>query len=39
MTSWVGKKAEASRDAAVEAVKRTQAIRTGASRRDWGAAY
>ncbi len=37
MTSWVGKKAEASRDAAVEAVKRIQAIRTGASRRDWGA--
>jgi hypothetical protein len=37
MTSWLGKKAGASPGAAAEAVKRIQAIRTGASRRDWGA--
>jgi hypothetical protein len=37
MTSWVSKKAANSRDAAVEAAKRIKAIRTGASRRDWGA--
>jgi hypothetical protein len=37
MTSWLGKKAEVSQDAATEAVKRIRAIRAGASRRDWGA--
>lgn len=37
MTSWMGKKAEASPESAAEAVKRIRAIRTGASRRDWGA--
>jgi thiamine kinase-like enzyme len=37
MTSWLGEKAETSPDAAAEAVKRIQAIRTGGGRRDWGA--
>jgi aminoglycoside phosphotransferase (APT) family kinase protein len=36
MTSWLSKKATISSDAAAEASKRIQAIRTGGSRRDWG---
>lgn len=37
MTSWIARKADTSASAATEAVKRIEAIRTGASRRDWGA--
>jgi aminoglycoside phosphotransferase (APT) family kinase protein len=37
MTTWLSKKAAASEAAAKEAGKRIEAIRTGASRRDWGA--
>jgi hypothetical protein len=37
MTSWLSKKAADSEAAAAEARKRIAAIRTGASRRDWGA--
>lgn len=37
MTSWMARKANASQDAATEAVKRIDAIRTGESRRGWGA--
>jgi Ser/Thr protein kinase RdoA (MazF antagonist) len=37
MTSWLSKKAADSEGAAREATKRIQAIRSGASRRDWGA--
>jgi Ser/Thr protein kinase RdoA (MazF antagonist) len=37
MTSWLGKKAENSEGAAKEARKRIAAIRSGWSRRDWGA--
>jgi hypothetical protein len=36
MTSWLSKKATTSSNAAAEASKRIQAIRTGGSRRDWG---
>jgi Phosphotransferase enzyme family len=37
MTTWLGRKAAESPGAAAEASKRINAIRTGASRRDWGA--
>lgn len=37
MTSWIARKSRGSREAAPEAIKRIDAIRTGASRRDWGA--
>jgi hypothetical protein len=37
MTTWLGGKAEESPAAAAEAAKRINAIRTGGSRRDWGA--
>ncbi|KAA1027092.1 aminoglycoside phosphotransferase family protein [Pseudonocardia sp. EV170527-09] len=37
MTSWIAKKAATSTGAAAEATKRVAAIRTGGSRRDWGA--
>jgi Ser/Thr protein kinase RdoA (MazF antagonist) len=37
MTSWMARKASVSRDAAAESIKRVEAMRTGASRRDWGA--
>jgi aminoglycoside phosphotransferase (APT) family kinase protein len=37
MTSWLSKKAGNSPEAAVEAAKRVEAIRSGGSRRDWGA--
>lgn len=37
MTTWLSKKAGESEATAREAVKRISAIRTGASRRDWGA--
>jgi len=37
MTSWLGKKADTSPAAATETAKRVEAIRTGCSRRDWGA--
>ena len=37
MTTWLSRKARESAGAAAEAHKRIDAIRTGASRRDWGA--
>lgn len=37
MTSWMAKKADSSPESAAEAVKRIEAIRSGGSRRDWGA--
>ena len=37
MTSWIAKKASSSPESAAEAVKRIEAIRSGGSRRDWGA--
>ena len=37
MTSWLSRKAAGSAATAKEATKRIDAIRTGASRRDWGA--
>lgn len=37
MTSWIARKAESSPESAAEAVKRIEAIRSGGSRRDWGA--
>lgn len=37
MTSWLAKKAAGNPAAAKEATKRVHAIRTGGSRRDWGA--
>ncbi|MHA6629136.1 phosphotransferase family protein [Pseudonocardia sichuanensis] len=37
MTSWIANKADSSPESVVEAVKRIEAIRSGASRRDWGA--
>ena len=37
MTTWLSRKASESPGAAAEAHKRISAIRTGASRRDWGA--
>jgi aminoglycoside phosphotransferase (APT) family kinase protein len=37
MTSWLGRKAGDSASTAKEAAKRIEAIRTGGSRRDWGA--
>ncbi len=37
MTTWLSRKASESPGAAAEAHKRINAIRTGASRRDWGA--
>lgn len=37
MTSWLSQKAKLSSSTAAEAKKRIDAIRTGASRRDWGA--
>ncbi|WP_299737474.1 aminoglycoside phosphotransferase family protein [Pseudonocardia sp. 73-21] len=37
MTSWLAKKAAGNAAAAKEATKRIHAIRTGGSRRDWGA--
>lgn len=37
MTTWLSKKAHESEGTLREAVKRINAIRTGASRRDWGA--
>lgn len=37
MTSWIGRQADSSSNAAVEATKRIAAIRDGTSRRDWGA--
>lgn len=37
MTSWMARKASTSRDAGAESTKRVEAMRTGASRRDWGA--
>jgi hypothetical protein len=37
MTSWLSRRAAASATTAKEATKRIDAIRTGASRRDWGA--
>jgi hypothetical protein len=37
MTVWLSRKAEESSSTAAEASKRINAIRTGASRRDWGA--
>ncbi|OLL76242.1 hypothetical protein Ae168Ps1_4647 [Pseudonocardia sp. Ae168_Ps1] len=37
MTTWLGRKAGESVATAVEAEKRITALRTGASRRDWGA--
>lgn len=37
MTSWMAKKADSSSESAAEAVKRIEAIRSGGSRRDWGA--
>ena len=37
MTTWLSRRASESPGAAAEAHKRITAIRTGASRRDWGA--
>jgi len=37
MTLWIAKKASSSPESAAEAVKRIEAIRSGGSRRDWGA--
>lgn len=37
MTSWIGRQADTSPNAAAEATKRISAIREGGSRRDWGA--
>jgi len=37
MTSWLSKKADTSDAAAAEARKRIETVRTGRSRRDWGA--
>jgi hypothetical protein len=37
MTAWLGKKATTDEGAAAEVQKRITAMRTGGSRRDWGA--